>query len=306
MILDSSLLRALEDAADGLARLDEQVASSADGLAALLMLRSAQAIVAANDRPLGDAPHGAASNSDAPDGDRAFAALLGWWYAPHAREFIADDAHLRRVAVALSAASSRIRGGRPLTAGLLDEVMREAALDLPLLADGLDLVLRDGESDSWPALLLAAALSSGAPGHVHAISASIARAVAPLAGGLCRDVYVVAGSGSSLAVAEALHAFAREAREMSRRVTRYRQDCAHSDERCRAFGRGAASASALAALLAGRPATTVAMAASALTLTAPTAGAAVERLMGAGLVREITGRGRDRVFVYMPAVTLAG
>ena len=59
-------------------------------------------------------------------------------------------------------------------------------------------------------------------------------------------------------------------------------------------------------LLAGRPAVTVAEAAAALDVSAPTAGAAVERLLGAGLLREITGRGRDRVFVYLPAVAIAG
>ena len=36
------------------------------------------------------------------------------------------------------------------------------------------------------------------------------------------------------------------------------------------------------------------------------AGAAVERLMRAGPPREITGRGRARVFVYLPAVAIAG
>jgi hypothetical protein len=297
--LDAGILRGIEDAVDALARLDELVASSARGLSTLVMLRSAQAIVAANDRPPGDGTKG-----EDLDGDRAFAALLGWWYAPVGREFIVDDPHLHGVAQGLDAASDRIRGGHPLTSGLLDNVMREAALDLPLLADGLDLVLREAEHESWPSLLLAAELSSGAPGHVRTVSASMARVVAPLTGGLCANVYVVAGCAHDSA--GALHAFAKEARDMARLVAAYRHACAQAAERCRAFGRGAASALSLVELLAQRPATTVAMAASALKLTAPTAGAAVERLVGAELLREITGRGRDRVFVYTPAVTLAG
>ena len=62
---------------------------------------------------------------------------------------------------------------------------------------------------------------------------------------------------------------------------------------------------ALLDLLARTPAITVVGAAAALELTVPTVGAAVERLVGAGLLREITGRGRDRVFVYEPAIALA-
>jgi Fic family protein len=89
-------------------------------------------------------------------------------------------------------------------------------------------------------------------------------------------------------------------------VAVYREACALAATQCREFGRGGPTAVALAELLGGRPAITVAGAAAALELSTPTAGAAVDRLMSAGLLREITGRGRDRVFVYVPAVAIAG
>lgn len=294
MDLDVGVLRATEDAVDALSRLDEQVAVSAPGLATLLKLRSAQAIVAANDRPPGAAL----------DGDAAFAALLAWWYAPEGREFIADDLHLRGAAVALDTAAEMTRAGRALTPGLLEEAMRAADAALPWMPGVFAETLRTAEAEQWPALLSAAVLSSGACGRVRNVAASIARAVVPLSGGATADVFVVSGSADD--AAGALHLMANEARAVRRRVAVYREACALAVAQCREFGRGGPTAVALAELLAGRPAVTVAEVAVALDISAPTAGAAVERLMGAGLLREITGRGRDRVFVYLPAVAIAG
>ncbi|MFA6165054.1 MAG: hypothetical protein WC700_00415 [Gemmatimonadaceae bacterium] len=294
MEIDVGLLRATEDAVDALSRLDEQVAMTAPGLATLLKLRSAQAIVAANDRPLGAAL----------DGDAAFAALLGWLYAPDGREFIADDPHLRGTAVALDNAAEMMRAGRALTLGLLEEAMRAGDASLPVLPGAFADTLRAAEVEGWPALLTTAVLSSGACGGVRNVAASIARTVVPLSGGVVADAFVVSKCAES--AAGALHTIASEARTMRRRVAVYREACSNAVERCREFGRGGATAAALGELLAGRPAITVAEAAAALDISAPTAGAAVERLMSAGLLREITGRGRDRVFVYLPAVAIAG
>jgi hypothetical protein len=302
--LDVGLLRATEDAIDALSRLDEQVAVSVPGLATLLRLRSAQAIVAANDRPLGAALDGTRLDGTAIDGDAAFAALLGWWYAPEGREFIVDDPHLRGTAVALDAAAEMMRAGRALTLGLLEEAMRVGDASLPVLPGAFADTLRAAEAEGWPALLTTAVLSSGACGAARNVAASIARAVVPLSGGVIADAFVVAKCLEN--AASALHGIANEARTMRRRVAVYREACSNAAERCREFGRGGPSAAALAELLAGRPALTVAEAAAALDISAPTAGAAVERLMSAGLLREITGRGRDRVFVYLPAVAIAG
>lgn len=294
MDLDVGVLRATEDVVDALSRLDEQVAVSAPGLATLLKLRSAQAIVAANDRPPGAAL----------DGDAAFAALLAWWYAPEGREFIAGDPHLRGAAVALDTAAEMMRAGRALTPGLLEEAMRAADAALPWMPGVFAETLRAAETEQWPALLSVAVLSSGACGRVRNVAASIARAVVPLSGGATADVFVVSGSTDN--AAGALHLMANEARAVRRRVAVYREACMHAMAQCQAFGRGGPTAAALAELLARRPAVTVAAAAAALDISAPTAGAAVERLLGAGLLREITGRGRDRVFVYLPAVAIAG
>jgi len=291
--LTFDVLRAIEDAVEAFARLDAEVAKAAPGLATLLMLRSAEAIVAANDRPI----------EAAPEGEAGFAALLGWWYAPSAREFIAVDSHRCGVSLALDAAAGMVRGGRAVTAGLLDEAVRAANADLDALPDLLDATLSVAERESWPPMLLAADLSAGACGHVRSVSASLVRVVAPLAGGVVRDAFVVAGAADD--AAGALHAMADEARAVRRRVTSYGAQSRAALDRCRDFGRGGPSSAALTALLFARPAITVGEAARALDLSAPTAGAAVERLHGSGLLREITGRGRDRVFVYTPAAALA-
>lgn len=319
MQLNIEILRAIEDAVDALSRLDERVGTGTAGLSTLLRLRSAQAIVAANDRPLeGDSLEGESAERDSaesdhrahrsrpavPDGDAAFAALLGWIYASDAREFIVDDPHLRRVALALQAAAERVRGGSVLTTGVIDDACATAELATDPLPDLLDASLSVAAHESWPALLVAADLSAGACGRARAISSSIARAVAPLAGGHTADVFVVAPVAEELA--GALHGIAGEARTMRRRVNTYRDETAQALKRSLALGRGGPSAAALVGLLAGRPALTVAGAAAALGLTVPTAGAAVERLMQIEVLREITGRARDRVFVYTPAVTLAG
>ena len=289
-------------------RLDALVAGN-PGLPGLLRLRSAQAIAAANDRPPTsaaepDAPTRPVVKAIEAGGAAEFAALLGWWYAPASREFIVDDAHLRRIALALEMVGEKVRAGCALTPGALDEAFVSVALDAEPLPDLLDASLSVAEQEQWPALLVAAELSAGACGRARTISASVARAVAPLASGLTRDVYVVPPPADDLA--GALHAMAREARATSRAVAAYLDAGEHALARCREFGRGGASAAALVELLARRPAITVGEAARSLALTAPTAGAAVERVMEAKLVREITGRGRDRVFVYTPAVALAG
>lgn len=285
----------MEEAADAFARLDETVANSAPGLAPLLMLRSAQAIAALRAGPLGTAAGGGV----------AFAALLGWWYAAESREFVPDDPALRRGALALDATAEKVRGGRALTIALLREVASTEDADEDALAsETVDATLRRSASESWPSLLLAGELLSGECGQAPGQLVAIARAVAPLVGGLSADVFVVTQGTDD--VPSALYGLAAEARAVRRRVDAYRRRCAEAGEHAGGFGRGAGSARAVLDLLAGTPAITVVGATVALGLTVPTVGAAVERLLDAGLLREITGRGRDRVFVYEPAIALAG
>jgi hypothetical protein len=290
---DLPVLCGLEEAAESFARLDEAVASSAPGLASLLMLRSAQAIVATQPGPLDAVVRGAG----------AFAGLLGWWFAAESREFVADDRTLRRCALALDATAEKIRGGRALTLTLLREGT-DGADDGEAPDSGvIESALRRAASESWPSLLLAAELLTGDCARVPGLSVAIARAVAPLVGGLNADVFVIAPGAERLTTA--LHGLAAEARAVRRLVNGFREQCEGAAGLARGFGRGAGSALALLDLLAGTPAITVVGAAGTLGLTVPTVAAAVERLMGVGLLREITGRGRDRVFVYEPAIALA-
>lgn len=294
MNTDLTLLRATADTAASLARLDALVARAAPGMPTLLLLRSAQSIVAAEDRPL-RAPV---------DGAPAFAALLGWWYAPESREFIADDPHLRGVARALALAADRVRGGHGLTPGVLDDALREGGLEMRAMPDVFAATLRAADAQAWPPLVLAAELSAGACGRVRGVRAAIARAAAPLSDGLMAGPHVLPVTADD--VTGALHALADAGDAARRRVSAYHGACVQAAARCREFGRGSASALALLDALAAAPAMTVAGVSTALGLTIPTAGAAVDRLMAAGLLREITGRGRDRVFVYEPAIALAG
>lgn len=306
MQLDFGVLRAIEDAVDALARLDEQ-ARRAPGVAELLALRSAEAIVAENERPPLTNPAGTGEAivavDELPEGAQAFAALLAWWYAPESRAFVVDDPSLRANAVALTEASAKVRDGRALTPGAIDEATRTAELSAAYLPPLMEATLSVAEHEGWPALLLAADLASGACGRERGLAASLVRAVAPLVDGLVPIAYVVPAPSPD--AASALHAIAREARVVQRKLADYRSACAAAEARCATFGRGGPTAVALVRFMTGHPATSVARAMAAIGVSAPAANAAVERLVEAELLRELTGRKRDRVFVYEPAVALA-
>ncbi len=70
------------------------------------------------------------------------------------------------------------------------------------------------------------------------------------------------------------------------------------------MGRKAGSAHRVPDLLRRHPITTIPNATSHLNLTAPTVRSAVEILEGLGLVREITGKQRDRIYAYDPYVKI--
>ncbi|MCK6529751.1 Fic family protein [Myxococcota bacterium] len=76
--------------------------------------------------------------------------------------------------------------------------------------------------------------------------------------------------------------------------------------RIETFGRGAASAFRVHEYIQRRPITSIGDAARALDLTFPTVSAALERMAGAGLVRELTGKGRNRLFAYQPYIDVLG
>jgi hypothetical protein len=77
------------------------------------------------------------------------------------------------------------------------------------------------------------------------------------------------------------------------------------DEHLASIGRPAVTGRRVLALLRTTLATSVPDLSERLSLSRPAAGAALERLVALGLAEEITGRGRDRVFVYAGAWALA-
>jgi Fic family protein len=75
-------------------------------------------------------------------------------------------------------------------------------------------------------------------------------------------------------------------------------------ERIRPVGRGAATALQVHERLQREPITTIPRLAARTRLSVPGATAALERLVSLGLVREVSGRQRGRVYSYVEYVTL--
>lgn len=275
-------IHALQSAAVAITRLDDgvRIAGANAALPTLLMLRSAQAIVAREDRP--SSPAGLSAESE-------FAALVGWWYAPESREFITVDA-------TLCAGAERLR--------LLETAAPQAQASDRTLPNVMRETASTAAREGWSSLELSGALHAGPCAAASGVDAALARAAGLVGTELLSGAYVAAPTATDMV--GAWHGIAREARVMARRVEAYRASCLSAESRCRSFGRGAATAHAVVDLLAQRPALTVADVVAAVRVATPTAGAALERLLAVGVVREITGRGRDRLFVYAPAVALAG
>ncbi len=287
-----SVFRWVQESAEALARLDAVVGVAPSGVGSLLMLRTAHEI----------------ASRVRPDlsGAGAFAALLGWWYAAESREFVSVPLEMRAVALALDAAAGKVRSGRALTPLLVEEIAADvrgggvAAATLPAIEDAL----RRARVEAWPVLLLSATLATGDCAAADTATTMIARAIVPIAGGLVTDAFIAPAIAADHA--EALQGIAVAARDVLPLVRNYRRAGHAASEQVGAFGRGAPTARALLDLMVGAPAVTVLGASEALGVSVPSTGAAVQRLLGAGLLREITGRGRDRVFVYEPAIALAG
>jgi len=100
---------------------------------------------------------------------------------------------------------------------------------------------------------------------------------------------------------EGLQQTARQAADTSARILKLFEEDRGKIER---LGRRAGSAHRMHDLLRRHPITTVASAARQLGTTAPTAGSAIRTLQELGTVREITGKQRDRIYVYDPYVKI--
>ena len=283
-----SLVRGVAESADALARLDTVVGTAPAGVGSLMMLRTAHEI--------------ASRAGAAVPVDGEFVSLLGWWYAAESREFVPLYAGLRDIALALDRAVEKVRGGRVLTPLFLEEI--SADVQGGGVAPSMGALFQRARVEAWPPLVLITELCAGDLSADHSVTAMIARAVVPVAGALTSHAFVAPAVADD--AAGALLAMAAEARGVLHKVRDYLRAGDVAKERTGEFGRGAPTARALVDLLIGAPAVTVQGASAALGVSVPSMGAAVQRLHEAGVVREITGRGRDRVFVYEPAVALAG
>jgi len=94
---------------------------------------------------------------------------------------------------------------------------------------------------------------------------------------------------------------AKQAHEAARAISAI---FAEDAEKIAGLGRGAPAAQALHAILQKRPLLTIGTAAELSGVTFPTATAALERLQALGIVQEITGKARGRVFVYRRYLSL--
>ena len=91
----------------------------------------------------------------------------------------------------------------------------------------------------------------------------------------------------------------RETAEAGARTTRtILQLFAEDRARVETIGRGAASALRVFSHLQSRPLLSIVKSAQELQLAAPTVATALQNLQGLGIARELTGRPRNRLFVY--------
>lgn len=281
------LHRLLEEAADEVARLDQlcQLAPSAVARAARATVvaeleGSPEARVALVCAAV-DAAHGATIPSD----------VARW----------ADD---------LDAEERRVRGGTPLTAArlaalgavddlaALDAAVRSGSEVRAVLARAVQAAAAVGSgalADLAPALVLCAA------GHLDRLwflpFASLDRPAREVALAEWR-----AGDESPL-LHLALSECAAAARSRRLHVKRVIDAAAQEGERLAPLGRAAITARRALDHLRDVLATSMPALADRLACSRPAAGAALDRLVELGLALEITGRGRDRVFVHAAAWT---
>jgi len=286
-------LRAYENAATAIGRLDAAGVLAPPGLSRLLVLRASATA------------HGASRDGMIallrPDGE--------------------GDKGLRAFHAALLAGAARARGGVVPSVALLHELLQVRRAGDPD-APPVDALLRDARERTPPVLkaVLAALALLGLSGdreersRVAALAATLVLSV----GGALTDAWVtlplaregtlagpaVAGDAERDAwLLAAFTALAREARAAERGLAAARERIASDTSRVRdSLGRAAYSALDVLGLLGAEHILTVPDAARALGQTPPTSSAAVERLVALGIAREVTGRERSRAFVYVELV----
>ncbi len=285
----TAAIRAYEDAATAIGRLDAAACLADDGFRELLVLRciaTATGIsypgMIALARPDGE-------------GDEPGVPPAGFAHA-------------------LREGAARARGGALPSLGLLHELLRLEHPASPALA--IDELLRDAHERTPPVLKAALAaqilLAPELSGHDSAASdaqhrASLAVPLVLCVGGATTDAWITLPPAGAMAadtsvvpsLRDLFAALAREARAAERGLVAARELCAADDNRVRdALGRAAYSALDVLALLRREIVITVPETARTLGLTPPTAGAAVARLVELGIAREVTGKARSRAFAY--------
>jgi hypothetical protein len=283
----SDVIRAYEDAATAIGRLDATGRLASAGLQALLVLRCIAA-------PSG-ALHTGMIALVRPDGE--------------------GDDLLRAYGNALRDGAARARGGALASVATLHELLR---LPLPAWpASPIDELLRDTHERTPPVLkaaLAVLALRDVVPGQPEepeepdtARLIALAVTLVLCVGGATNDAWLTlpspgagkCASHADLSLGGTFAALAREARAAERGLLAARDRIDSDEQRVRdSLGRAAYSALDVLALLGQRIVITVPETARALGLTPPTAGAAVARLVEIGIAREVTGRARSRAFAY--------
>ncbi len=291
----SGVIRSYEDAATAVGRLDAAARLASAGERELLVLRCMA-------MPVGATAKGMIALARA-DGE--------------------GDPSLLAYAKGVRDGAAKARGGVLPTVALLHELLRLPKP--PSITVTLDELLRDTHERTPP--ILKAALAAGVlrnaarAGANELASATTAAQLTGLAvtlvlcvGGAITDAWLTLPPPQAIPSALTGEAgaedpatwlggtfatLAREARAAERGLALAR-DLAASDElRVRdALGRAAYSALDVLALLRDELVITVPQAARDLSLTPPTAGAAVARLVELGIAREVTGRARSRAFAY--------
>jgi hypothetical protein len=283
----SDVVRAYEDAATAVGRLDATGRLASAGLQALLVLRCIAA-------PSG-ASHTGMIALVRPDGE--------------------GDDLLRSYGHALRDGAARARGGALASVATLHELLRLPLPAWPALP--IDELLRDTHERTPPVLkaaLVARALRGVVLGQPEepeepdtACLIALAVTLVLCVGGATNDAWLTLpspGAGKSASHADislggTFAALAREARAAERGLLAARDRIDIDEQRVRdSLGRAAYSALDVLALLGERIVITVPETARALGLTPPTAGAAVARLVELGIAREVTGRARSRAFAY--------
>jgi len=305
---DSGIVRLYEESAEELGRLDALVSVAPAAVSTVLQLsavaRLATHDAAADSADASQATRAALASLVAARVDLLHAAALGpaldeWRQRVEdgerrARSGASLTASLTAASVATAAASERS----------VDETARRRVLDAlrpgseprPLLWRALEVVAWTSdiaEADLFAALLLVA---GGLADRLHLLP------FAGVRGAQRREACASWQAGDPTPLTRAaLSALAAEARHLRVQLRLLLDAQVDEDAHLASIGRAAVTGRRVLALLRSTLATSAPDLSERLALSRPAAGAALERLVELGLVEEITGRARDRVFVYTGA-----